>query len=311
MEIFSKVLYGDPFKEEIVKYLDPKDLYNIKYVSKDFYGIITFKMIKDTINLCIYQRLQKILGDHTDKFLELLSENSGVISGSFLLQCILNETYTESDIDIYIPIPYYETQAGSFTSIENYIYNIMKGKYITSSYQYEPENIAYIREYHFNVKLQIIYIISKNPLEDLWKTIRDLYDFDILKNIYSSNALKIHKLSDIMTKSTTFGYTWSLKASIIRYNKYINRGITFKEPIDARYVDLLFKSREYRFVKVIKIDDGIYKYLNRHKSLSKLALLGTSSSLKQPSLFGNIIKDGHLHITTENIVRCEDYCPLK
>src|SRR5437773_10359396 len=115
MEIFSKVLYGDPFKEEIVKYLDPKDLYNIKYVSKDFYGIITFKMIKDTINLCIYQRLQKILEDHTDKFLDLLSENSGVISGSFLLQFILIKTNPEIVFAIYIPILYNETQSGSLT----------------------------------------------------------------------------------------------------------------------------------------------------------------------------------------------------
>ena len=295
----SEVFYGDPFKEEIVKYLDPKDLYNIRYVSKNFCNIITFKMIKDTIKNNIYQRLRRILGDHTDKFLELLTENSGVISGSFILQCILNETYSESDIDIYIPTPTNRSKSGIYNSLENYIYNgTMKSKFISgdNQYIYESDNISYIREYQYiDLKIQIIYIFSQNNIENLWEPIKNLFDFDIVKNIYSENALKIYKLSEIMEKTTTFKKSWDLRSSIARYNKYSSRGFTFKEPT-AGYQDLIFNSKEFNFIKVVKLADDKYMYLNAHDEFSKLSWRKT------------------FYISTINkkyMMNCDNRCPLK
>ena len=48
-----------------------------------------------------------IFGDHYDVFVKIMIDNGAFISGSFIIQCILNEDWSvlneKTDIDIYVP----------------------------------------------------------------------------------------------------------------------------------------------------------------------------------------------------------------
>lgn len=43
-----------------------------------------------------------MLGESSSQFRHLLERNQVVISGSFLLQCLLGQTWTGSDLDLYL-----------------------------------------------------------------------------------------------------------------------------------------------------------------------------------------------------------------
>src|ERR1700722_4295200 len=97
----KQVLYGDPFNYVIIKYLYPIDLYNLCLTNKKFNMMLKNKIKKSIISE-IENRLKNIL-DNFLEFQEFLNKSSSIISGSFIIQCILGEYWNNSDIDIYVP----------------------------------------------------------------------------------------------------------------------------------------------------------------------------------------------------------------
>lgn len=87
----DEVFYGNPLSV-INNELSPIDLYNIKFVNKTLNDKIDCNLIKISINGVIYDRLKSIFDD-VYMFLDLLDQCNGVISDSFILQCILEETW--------------------------------------------------------------------------------------------------------------------------------------------------------------------------------------------------------------------------
>lgn len=59
----------------------------------------------------IENRLKSIFGCEFDNFLLSLQASGAVIAGSFVTQSILDETWNDSDIDIYVPIPTVESDS--------------------------------------------------------------------------------------------------------------------------------------------------------------------------------------------------------
>src|SRR5437667_102768 len=103
MNIKDIVLFGDVFWNEIIKNLNISDLVHLRKVHPIYYIKITKEFIKEKIIYSINQRLTRYFGENKEEFLNLLNKTGSVISGSFIIQCILNEEW-ESDVDIFIPI---------------------------------------------------------------------------------------------------------------------------------------------------------------------------------------------------------------
>ena len=59
-------------------------------------------MDKELVIGKILRRLKSIFGDIYDDFIDMMKNDNIVISGSFILQCIYNESWENSDIDIFI-----------------------------------------------------------------------------------------------------------------------------------------------------------------------------------------------------------------
>lgn len=52
----------------------------------------------------INKKLGEIFGDQLNTFKTYLQESGAVISGSFIVQCILDEYWTDSDCDVFVPV---------------------------------------------------------------------------------------------------------------------------------------------------------------------------------------------------------------
>jgi len=71
-------------------------------------------------NQSTLNRLTDIGIPDVDEFINKLEQSNAIIAGSFPLQCLLNETYCDSDIDIFF---YCFGVEGKWTPIHEYIYN--------------------------------------------------------------------------------------------------------------------------------------------------------------------------------------------
>ena len=85
------ILFGDPFYNHIIHYLNPTTLYNLckscksyrNNINKQYFEIATVKEIR--------KRLR-----HTEDEKEMLCELKGIISGSFIVDCVLKERFSYS-----------------------------------------------------------------------------------------------------------------------------------------------------------------------------------------------------------------------
>lgn len=92
----------DVFDNVFVKYLCPMDLYNLAQTCEYCQKLITFKNIQASTHYKVTERLQEIFDDNWEPFREIMIKSKAVISGSFLLQCVLGERWEGSDVDVYI-----------------------------------------------------------------------------------------------------------------------------------------------------------------------------------------------------------------
>lgn len=317
----ENVLYGDPLTYHISTYLLPKDLYNIKYVNKTFYQFINTKMITRSINKEIYKRLLTYFGQYTDHFLELLYENNGIISGSFILQCILGVYWAKSDIDIYIPDG---KKSEEFTSVENFVYNDLKWEWI-NGYGYGDDvdtndiKITFTREYtnEHDQKLQFIHLNLGKEIDQLYNFVHKTFDFDITKNIYAKDYLSICNLHEIFTRETMFKCAFRMGSTIRRYYKYKERGFTFTN------LDKLSYQRLAKNSDILYDEDGIIRAIELC-NLSTIKKGPTHNTYKiidgkKDVLHGleyiqkdmKIIKDT-LTISNKTLfLECSDTCPIK
>jgi hypothetical protein len=224
--------------------LSPLNLYNLRQTNKLFFDMIDINIMKQSIIQQINERLFLIFGDKLNVFKQLMSDTKSVISGSFIIQCILNENW-HSDIDIFFPtINNVESKCEGGNpayAIENFLYYDMKLQWNDgedpNSYKDEVDKtlINFVRSYQLLKPKNIIQVIQVNIDNNYVRQkqyIHDTFDFDICKNIYfiddKRDNLSILKLTNILNKIGEFNVSKTTGSSIKRYHKYINRGFNLR-----------------------------------------------------------------------------------
>lgn len=109
----------DILQAEIVPRLGIKDVIQLKLANTELYELLTPRKINELCINKVLMRLKQIFEDKLDGFLSELCRSGAVVSGSFLIQCILDENWFEvekskleivggehlaSDIDIYVSL---------------------------------------------------------------------------------------------------------------------------------------------------------------------------------------------------------------
>ncbi len=263
MHLPLKLIFKFPFWIFIMDALPLTDVYNIKTLVKDDNILNRLeKYIRRRCKLQINNRLQSIFGHNFDEFRQIMVKQDVVISGSFIIQCLLDEywkTYTEyyrTDIDIYMvqcdsyshitrdDYPDYRCTPPrcGYSDIENFMHKNFEYLYSNRgghvSYMRSlGDKIARTTEYDVSesLNIQIIHTIfekDKIPFKKFFVDfIKQNSDFDICKNVYYYDQKKahlhIHNLEQILFKKTEFKYTNNIYLSIERYLKYKFYGFTF------------------------------------------------------------------------------------
>jgi hypothetical protein len=194
----DKIWHGDLFNHLIVKHLEIKDLYRLQIADGSFNNT---HLIKKLVLAEINSRLSTIFGKRLSEFKDILERTGSVISGSFIIQCILSEHWDDSDIDIYVPIKnnvLTKTPSGNdVTEIERFLFEEMK--YEFKDYDHygvdlnsDEIEINFVRNYKVELgnykTIQIIQVNMNNNVDKLNDFILESFDFDIFKNkIYINN----------------------------------------------------------------------------------------------------------------------------
>lgn len=254
---------SDIIYTNLIKYLSNKNLYLLKLNPE-----------KDRIRICkrifneINSRLYKLFLDVNPidikkcfpKFLKIFKDYHFFISGSFMVQCILQEKWLSSDIDIYIPIGAENQNSPIHHKISKKLFNFFLNDVdavgrvswpAEKPIKYHIDNIQEIEEVFFMikpenkkkdipdiVKMQFIYVSIDPNVESIEKFIDTNFDFDICKNFYTFDKkynryhLKTKDISNIFQKKIKFNYTANKEWSKNRCTKYINRGFTLTNSMD-------------------------------------------------------------------------------
>lgn len=307
------------------KFLLPLDLYKLRFTNKFYLDNITLLTIKQSILRQINLRLSSIFGDKLDEFKKLLNDTKGAISGSFIVQCILDEYWNNSDIDIYFPCP-----TETSPDIGDFFTKVMHLK--NSSYDSDEmhnniskNNIYMITNYEYNGKiLQLMYMDIPYDHELLWEFIIDNFDFDFCANIYyidnAEECVKISKFNNIIRKTDKFSIKFEsiqrIMASMDRYYKYTNRG--FDISVDTTYdklankcIDAVYNTSRKKFVvikKIFHINDVKITSIDNLYELDELVhknILVPRRSARHYGMGNNIIKAEDVDYI------CDNYCILK
>jgi len=294
----NQVLFGDVF-DNIKQLLVPIDLYRLSRSCKKYKQIITEKDIKNSAIYEMKKRLNNIFGDNYVNFMLLLRELDATIIGSFITQCMLGETWVDTDVNICIVQSM--NQRYTFDSDEDEPNNkeehdisivkfIARGGYSMESYgTYSDIFYKFISVVRCEVNMICIKFIlipyNAHPQININKFMHANYDHNASKNMYqiNSNELYIHRIYEIFTKCT------NIILDKETFTKMHNRGFRFYESDTNKKVmsnDDIFNS----ICKVIKISgrksqiecekiidrkhkfatkDGVFYYMHHHTIYQK------------------------------------------
>lgn len=209
------------FRTDIFPKLAHKDIYVLSLTCKKFNNCFG-KFLEESILNKINEELREVFGDKMVGFKKLLSESNAVIAGSFILQCMLDEYWEGSDIDIFIPVMgnypdnnvwmdkegntgYVPGLSDSknysfdnlaypipYTSIENFLYkeNVFENA-IDQTPRYRSLSIMEyeiicVRTYESKkYNIQTIHVKADKTTNRINDFIHTTFDFDICKNTYS------------------------------------------------------------------------------------------------------------------------------
>uniref|UniRef100_A0A6C0CBV1 Uncharacterized protein n=1 Tax=viral metagenome TaxID=1070528 RepID=A0A6C0CBV1_9ZZZZ len=248
------VLLGDLFVNVIVPILIPIDLYHLAQTCKSCQKKIKISHVKKSVINEINRRLYNIFNDDFDDFKSAMRGSGAIISGSFIIQCILGEYWRDSDIDIYVNTKMFEdfhnpnhmtydflnkkSEDSDLSEHEDSVSDANILKYMTrKNYFLEHTALnydglpAYIIDFKVHkTKIQFIGVPERNIVMHIINN----YDFDICKNAYKfddifdgETNLFIYRLNDIFCRCTNFAPKSNLERNIKRYLKYHRRGFNF------------------------------------------------------------------------------------
>lgn len=210
------------FLTDFLNHLGVVELCCLKLTCKQFNETISQDSINKLIIINIKTRLKNYVDDY-EEFQQFLMKTNAFISGSFIIQSILDQHYKDSDLDIYVPFAYKRNKIINFKN-----FTITK-----QSGSYRNEDASDIKIYHVtdyqcnNKKMQLIYVKINSDRQSIINYLTEYFDLDICKNFYRLNDLYIHNLSQIVSQKLYFNIrntSWNPIKSIERVNKYQNRG---------------------------------------------------------------------------------------
>jgi hypothetical protein len=273
------VFYGNVFDNLIIGYLDMKDIYNISLVNRQFEKIIDGAYIMKTIKSRIEGKLSLIFGKHYDAFVRMMVKYKAILSGSFILQCILNEKWNNSDIDVYVDQKYESSFHKDFRRIATYWdedYDFMYTRAfghitnVSNFYIINPNEQIFSKgaiegvtgtSYAKTTKIQIVTI---NTSKD-YSLIDHTYNtgFNVCKNrlIYNSKGkmqLYLKNYREAIMKTTTFTIE-NVDDFFYRIEKYSKRGFYFR-PKYNRLLCLEYLFLRFRNIHVLKTNFDEKKY---------------------------------------------------
>jgi len=264
--LLNCTLYGNPFDHIIVNFLNMKDIYNLRFVNKRFFGKIDENYILRIIKSRLECKLKSVFGNDYNLFVLAMSQSKAVLSGSFILQCILGETWENSDIDIYVG------NEQSNNIMDKFLKSITNNAETDDNALYKAayEIINNITNYHLdNLKIQVVQIRTNNKYS-LWNHVNNT-GFDVCKNrlYYSANGnlqLQLTNYKEAIHKCTTF-IIQNIDDFYYRIEKYSKRGFKFKPKYHKlMYVEWLFiKFSDVHVIKTNFNEDVFYKLLENNK----------------------------------------------
>uniref|UniRef100_A0A6C0C6K8 Uncharacterized protein n=1 Tax=viral metagenome TaxID=1070528 RepID=A0A6C0C6K8_9ZZZZ len=336
------ILFGDVFDHIIIPFLVPIDLYNLVQTCRKYQKKIKMSHIKKSTIREMNRRLYRIFGRDLDGFKSALKNSNGIISGSFVLQCILGEKWDNSDVDVYVDALLFESNTypnifnnmpnhlkfdTRFVSdelikiIDNYeepcsikedIFGFMKRKNYSAwqldVHGYCSPDLVNIVDYTINTKkIQIIGTTEKN----LTSFIMDSYDFDVCKNIYDYNNVTIYCLNDIFTKNTNFNKTYDIDKNVQRYLKYSKRGFEFYSQKKVNKINDInvFDHVGIETIKIIPTDDK-YKSITTNNFAcmeNGIYFMRKPGSISRKDMVFKI-QDNNLTLDKIPAYRCDSKC---
>lgn len=258
--------------------LEPLDEYRLSQTCRTFHTKYCNDLLKK-----INTRLVNIFGDKLPELKKIMSETNSVISGSFIVQCLLGEKW-KSDVDFFVS---HESDQ-MMTKIDNFMLNTMSydGKYVPAYSDIAGcERIKWTMDYYprrcddknYSVSdsdIQIICIDVEKSYDAMRDHVVNYFDFDVCKNMYyhdGHDKLIVHDLEGILSRRTEFKFSNlgadkmnfdNIKSNISRYEKYTRRGFKFTNDIDISMLDR-FKLSGERLSKYDNICGKRARYLRR------------------------------------------------
>lgn len=261
--------------------------------------------------------------------------NNAVISGSFVLQCILGETWN-SDINVYIPVNkwvnckkddnyllnnfyqahqhYKDLPARSKTDMDDYLHDWYSYEYINEELPFYDEfDMGIINIFNFNVNT----IVQTNWVDTSTKSIKFLksfvnqkFDIDVCKSVYyidnnNKEHVEIAYINDITTRITNFDNSNSYLYRCIEYD---DKGFKFRNIMNLTYYDEIFTKEHFHsiFPKFITIK----KLKQINENCTSYKILNNFTIKKNFTNNTYIGKDGNLIIDIQDCTNCED-CHFK
>lgn len=295
---------------EIYKYLTPIEIYAINPALFD--RCLIFH---------INQRLIQIFRDRYPKFQDVLNEQKILISGSFILQCILGVRW-ESDIDIYTIES--ADKFNKWEHREDFIFEYMKPviNYKCDNYGYDTckdylngLGAFYVEEYDVNNvetmeapildlnrytgthtivtthKIQVIGLSlvpskdKRGAIDTMWTNIQKDFDFDVCANIYyienKVQKVRVGNLDAIINKVIRLRQSNRYFDSS-RIPKYQSRGFTIESGFDFKTIE------DIRISKSSKV--RVYYHNTPGGPFEDSLPLGIYALLFEPVCANNIVK---------------------
>jgi len=232
-------------------------------------------MIHGMIIKNIIKKLRIILADNYDDFIMKIEKHKIRISGSFIIQCALDEYWQYSDIDLY-----------TYATIPINFFNWATGRYLYHRVKYnELPNIKNIINFNKRVpgitvsnnsrthELQMIILerSAKNPTISSY--INNTYDFNICKNIYKikngKHQLKINNLSSIMNKEIQIDINNMGKNTATRCKKYMARGFEIRKEKHDHYIRYMNRIIPIIYCNVQDENMSNIYFMGKHMKTSK------------------------------------------
>ena len=249
IEQYFRQIYHDAFlKKKLVQFkVLPNDGYNEYYFKK-------YTKFSDLFKTTLINKLENC-GINYEEFIESVNSinaaceaaSKAVISGSLILQCILDEHWN-SDIDIYI-YGMNDFKINDLKIFEKKINKVNESdakKIDFFDYLKSSKNINKLIKFKLNgVPIDLIFI--NKPHQDYFK---ENFDFDFCKNYFDGNQLTILNCDSIINKTCFY--------KIHNINYLINNSMFIKKRFDK------YKSRGFKIVSIFDSDFEL-KNLSPHE----------------------------------------------